>query len=151
MWYFSESRVCNVLKVMTAFALLLTNMPYTQAQTCNLDMTTYTIPSAGNSKRNWGYNWCVPFTAPVDGFLNHMTILTTGDVVSKAAVTGRIQDGGQYRNDVFIALPSQATVDLDKQYITRTRAIQLEFLQGDVFSRTLITPFVSFMYACKYI
>ena len=122
MLYFSESRVCNVLKVMTAFALLLTNMSYTQAQTCNLDMTTYTIPSAGSQKRIWGPIWCSSFTAPVDGFLNHMTVVITGGLTRNGA--GRIQNGGQNRNGVFSASPSQATVELDMDYKRRTRAIE---------------------------
>jgi len=152
MLYFSESRmwrtqVCNVFKVMTAFALLLTNMPYTQAQTCNPDMTTYTIPAAGSREHINNQIWCPSFTAPVDGFLDRLTVVITGGLNNNGY--GRMHGAAQYRDGVYIASASQAHVWLDMSYTTRTRAIELEFLQGDVFSGTQITTFVSFMYVCN--
>ena len=139
--------MCNVFKVMTAFALLFTNMPYTQAQTCNLDMTTYTIPAAGSRAQIYNQIWCPSFTAPVDGFLDHLTVVITGGLNNNGY--GVMHNAGQYRNGVHIASASQGAVWLDLSYTTRTRAIELEFLQGDVFSGTQITTFVSFMYVCN--
>jgi len=153
MLYFSASRVwhiqvCNVFKVMTVFALLLTNMPYTQAQTCNSDMTTYTIPAAGSKARIYYRIWCPSFTAPVDGFLDHLTVVITGSMNNYGY--GLMYNGVQYRNGVHIASASQGEIEwMDMSYKTRTRAIELDFLQGDVFSASLITTNVSFMYDCN--
>jgi len=149
MFYSSKLRMCNVFKVMTAFALLLTNMSYTQAQTCNSGLTTYAIPRTGSRLLIWNQIWCPSFTAPVDGFLDRLTVVITGGMNNGGY--GRMHGAGQFRNGVHIASASQAYVWLDTSYTTRTRAIELEFLQGDVFSGTQITTFVSFMYACKHI
>ena len=138
--------IYSASKSIILFAVLLMNMSGTLAQTCNGNLVTYTLPSAGSKITS--YNdvlVCPVFTAPVDGFLDYMTILSTGDLNGGPTV---IDGGAQFRsNTLYLASPSQPDVCLTKDYITRTRAIQLHFLQGEYMSGTRISVFVSFTYA----
>ena len=137
--------VCSASKSIILFAVLLMNMSGTLAQTCNSALDIYTLPSAGDRTQIYNHVFCPVFTAPVDGFLDYMTVLITGGLNNNGF--GSLRGGAQYRDGVYIAAPSSGGMGLDTSYTTRTRAIELDFLQGDVMSSTQITTFVSFTHA----
>jgi len=132
---------------LAVLVLFLTmDMPYTQAQTCFPVVTTNTIPMEGSRARVNGGTGCPSFTPATEGLLHHMTVVATGSLNSAHAF-GSMGGGSQFRNSVNIASPSSPATNLwDTSYTTRTRAIGLYLLQGDVFSGAAVTVNVSFMY-----
>jgi len=131
------------------FAVLLMNMSYTLSETCNSALDIYTLPSTGGKTRVYNFVKCPVFTAHVDGFLDYVTVLTTGglNLDGYGRRYGVLNMGMQYRNGVYIAPASQGGVYLDTSYRTRTLGIKLDFLQGDEMRNILVQTFVSFTYA----
>ena len=102
----------------------------------------FTIPGTGTRTQHSNQAWCPDFIAPTDGYLEKVTILTTGATNNNGFIV--IRSGVQLRGTEFIANAQGPEVVGSMAYETRTRFIDLDFKVSDRFTGLQITTLVMF-------
>jgi len=102
----------------------------------------FTIFGTGTRTQHSSQAWCPDFIAPTDGYLEKVTILTTGATNNNGFIV--IRSGVQLRGTEFIANAQGPEVVGSMAYETRTRFIDLDFKVSDRFTGLQITTLVMF-------